>query len=110
LAKKRWRWRGFNQSEVIAKQLGIIWQLSVICCLARARETKNQAELTGAARQENIKGAFVCLDRSSIKNKLVFLVDDVVTTGATMNECARVLIKNGSRQVIGVAVARTENS
>jgi len=111
LAKRRLRWRGFNQAELIAKDLGKIWQISVAAdCLKRIRETQNQAELSQPQRRENVKGAFVCTDNSPFKNKSVLLVDDVATTCATMEECARVLLKNGARQVIGVAAARTENS
>jgi ComF family protein len=111
LAKKRLRWRGFNQAEAIANRLGHIWQLPVSSnCLSRGRETGVQAELTQYQRQKNIKGAFYCLGNAPFKGKSIFLVDDVVTTGATMNECAKILLKNGARQVIGISIARTENS
>lgn len=110
LSKKRLRWRGFNQAEIIARELGKIWQIPVTTgALIKNRHTKNQAELTKKQRLQNIKGTFVCPDRGFAANKKLFLVDDVVTTGATMEECARALMKNGARQVIGACVARTEN-
>ena len=109
LAQKRLRWRGFNQAQAIARELADLWHItSEPDSLARIRETKIQAELTQSERQENIKGAFICLNNSKIKNKSVLLVDDVVTTGATMEECARVLSKNGAAEIIGIAVARAE--
>jgi len=110
LAEKRLRWRGFNQAEIIANRLGRIWQLPTYSNhLIRSRETKNQAELLQIQRQKNIKGAFACLDNAPFKNKPIFLIDDVITTGATINECGRVLLENGAAQVIGISVARTQN-
>jgi ComF family protein len=111
LAPKRLRWRGFNQAQAIAKELADIWHIPIEPdCLARTRETKIQADLAQTERRENIKGAFICRNNTRIKNKSVLLVDDVVTTGATMEECARVLSKNGAAKIIGIAVARTEKS
>ena len=110
LAKKRLRWRGFNQAEVIAKNLARQWQIPVENdCLTRAKDTYPQAELSQFQRQENIKGAFACTDNISFKNKIIYLVDDVVTTGATMDECARILMKNKALQVTGISIARTEH-
>lgn len=110
LAKKRLRWRGFNQAEIIARELGAAWKIPIAPnCLARIAETKNQADLGQAQRLKNIKGAFACADNAPFKGKSVLLVDDVVTTGATMNECARVLTKNGAQSVIGISIARTED-
>jgi ComF family protein len=110
LAAKRLRWRGFNQAQMIAQELGKIWRLPVCnSCLARTRDTKNQAELTGPKRRENIKGAFVCPDNSLIKNKIVYLVDDVMTTGATLNECAKILKLHGAAKVNGIAFARAKD-
>lgn len=108
LAKKRLRWRGFNQAQAIAAKLSRLWQLPTDnSILIRMRETKNQAELSKSQRQENIKGAFACSDPAAIKKKIVYLIDDVFTTGATMNECAKVLKHCGAAEVIGIAFART---
>jgi competence protein ComFC len=109
LAPKRLRWRGFNQAEAIARVLGRAWQIKVAAnCLARIAETKNQADLGQAQRLENIKRVFACADNTPFEGKSVFLVDDVVTTGATMNECARVLSHKGATHIIGIAIARTD--
>jgi ComF family protein len=110
LAKKRLRWRGYNQAQILARELGTIWRLPVHGdVLARARETKNQAELTGMERRNNIKDAFTCPNPSGIENKTVYLIDDVFTTGATMDECAKLLKRHGAAIVVGLALARTEN-
>jgi len=74
----------------------------------KTRETRRQAELSQSERRNNLRGAFVCPDAASIKNKNVVLVDDVVTTGATMEECAKVLRRAGAAKVTGVCFARTE--
>lgn len=109
LAGKRLRWRGYNQSQIIARELGLLWQIPVFTnTLSRRHNTKTQAELGKNERVKNVKGAFVCDTPSEIKNKVVYLLDDVVTTGATMEECAKVLKHNGAAQVIGLAIARTE--
>lgn len=109
LAEKRLRWRGFNQADIIARELGHLLDVPAATnCLARIAETKNQADLGQVERLTNIKGAFACANNAPFKNKPVFIVDDVVTTGATINECARVLSRAGAAKVIGVAIARPE--
>ena len=107
LANKRLRWRGFNQAEAIASELGKLWQIPVAKnCLLRIRETATQTDLDKSRRRENIKNAFICPDSAPIKNKIILLVDDVITTGATMEECARVLSRRNAKQVIGITLAR----
>jgi predicted amidophosphoribosyltransferase len=63
-------------------------------------------ELTAEVRRENIKEVFVCQNKNLIKEKKILLVDDVFTTGSTMEECARVLKNSGAKEVWGIAVAR----
>lgn len=107
LYKKRIRWRGFNQAEEIAKKLaGDLEILVANDCLIRHRNTIPQIELSGKEREENVKRAFFCQNRNLIKKRKILLVDDVFTTGSTMEECARVLKSAGAKEVWGVAVAR----
>ncbi|MBU1146246.1 ComF family protein [Patescibacteria group bacterium] len=107
LHKKRYLERGFNQGEEIAKFLvtKIGWPLRTDI-LVRVRETVSQVSLKEEARKKNIEGAFWLLGNSDIKNKKIVLLDDVVTTGATMEECARVLKQAGAKEVLGLAFAR----
>jgi len=92
LSSSRLRWRGFNQAQIIAQELSKIWELPFDAkILQRVRETKMQAELGKEERYLNVKSAFACSNTISIKNQTIYLVDDVITTGATMEECARVL-------------------
>lgn len=107
LHKKRRRWRGFNQAEEISRQISLFFKIPLISdVLLKIKETRPQMELSGKEREENIQEVFVCENRDLIKEKKILLVDDVFTTGSTMEECARVLKKSGAKEVWGVAVAR----
>jgi competence protein ComFC len=109
ISKNKLKRRGYNQSLEIAKKLAENWKIPPIeDCLVKEKETKSQMELSREERMENIKGVFSIKDATAIKNKKVFLIDDVYTTGATMSECARVLKQAGASQVWGIAVAREE--
>ncbi|MCX7825457.1 MAG: ComF family protein [Verrucomicrobiae bacterium] len=107
LFPSRQRERGFNQAEWLARRL--VRALPAPLCkgnLRRVRETDNQALLNAAERIENVRGAFAVRDpRPFLKRRLV-LVDDVFTTGATTNECARVLLDAGAESVIVLTVGR----
>ncbi|QFY42501.1 ComF family protein [Candidatus Methylospira mobilis] len=101
----RYRQRGFNQSLEIARTLSK--QLSIPLAFdncVRIRKTQSQAELHANERRANLKGAFACKARLSCKR--VAIIDDVVTTGTTVNELAGVLRKAGAEQVQVWAVAR----
>lgn len=109
LAQKRIRWRGFNQSEIIARHLSFSWKIPLVAgCLERKIETVTQTGMGAAKRRINVKGAFRVSNAALIKDKTILLVDDIVTTGATMEECGRVLLKNGARKIIGISIARAE--
>ncbi|HEY1273029.1 MAG TPA: ComF family protein [Terriglobales bacterium] len=106
------RERGFNQSELIARaalklkpaRLDLVVESGV---LARRRPTTSQTGLTRHQRQENMRGAFQVLRAEPIANREVLLVDDVLTTGTTASECARVLRRAGASRVWVATVART---
>jgi predicted amidophosphoribosyltransferase len=74
--------------------------------LERTRFTKPQAKLDAAARLENVKDAFAFSSKSSLQGLTILLVDDVFTTGATMNACAAALKSAGAARVIGLALAK----
>jgi ComF family protein len=107
LHRQRLRWRGFNQSALIARRLasdrGILYAASV---LQRRRSTPPQVGLSEAERRTNISGAFSVRDPESLRGRSVLLVDDVYTTGATANECARTLKRAGARRVDVLVLAR----
>ncbi len=113
--KKKERKRGFNQSKIIAKEFGKIFNKEVIPLLKKEKETIEQASIKKREiRLENQKNSFsflksACnqrlLKEKEIKN--VILIDDVFTTGATMKECCKILKKRGIKKVWGFAIART---
>lgn len=92
LHKKRLKWRGFNQTEALAKELADFFRIPLISkCLIKVKETFPQIELSDQVRKENIKGVFWAKNKELIRNKNILLVDDVYTTGSTMEEYAGVL-------------------
>ncbi len=104
---KKQKSRGFNQSEKLAEELSKILTIPVLSDeLLKIKKTPPQMELSKEKRQENLKNAFSVQNTEKIKNKKIFLVDDVYTTGSTMEECANVLRTSGAKQVWGIAIAR----
>lgn len=102
----RLRGRGFNQAVEIAKRVALATALPLsLALLAKVRDTAPQASLPWKDRHANVKGAFSCTE--DIAGKRVALIDDVMTTGATLNEAAKVLKKSGAAQVAVWVVART---
>lgn len=110
LSSKKMRKRGYNQAEILAKELGKKFNLEVIDCLNRIKDTRSQVGLNKKERQENIKRAFKLKEKYSanFKNQRVILVDDVLTTGSTFSEAAKVLKHSGVRQVWAVALAKED--
>ena len=107
LAKKRRLWRGFNQAEILARQISqkFGWQFD-LDLIYRRHYTHPQVGLKAADRLINVKGIFAVNARRAIKDKKILLVDDVITTGATMQECAEVLKKAGVKEVWGLVLAK----
>jgi ComF family protein len=99
------RRRGFNQAQILARSIGRRLGIPVLPLLAKVRETLPQAALSAIKRRENLHEAFRQI--RSVKRGRVLLVDDVYTTGATVEECARVLKMGGHRAVFVLTVART---
>lgn len=107
LYKKQLKARGFNQAGELAKELSLLLRISSMNnVLLKMKETLPQVELSGKRRKENIKGVFLVQNPKLIKGKRILLVDDVFTTGATMEEAAWILKKAGAKEVWGVTVAR----
>lgn len=107
LFKKKLKQRGFNQAEEIAKELSLLFNLGLENdILLKIKNTPAQVNLLEKQREENVKNVFYCQNPQKIKNKKIFLIDDVFTTGATMEECARVLKEAGAKQIWGITIAR----
>jgi ComF family protein len=107
LHPRKRRERGFNQSELLAEELGRRLGLSVAgCALVRRADTPPQTGLSAAARRRNVRGAFAVRRRAQIDGRVVVLLDDVLTTGATAGACARALWDGGAAAVRVLTVAR----
>lgn len=107
LSKKRRRKRGFDQGELLARTVGECLALPVLPLLEKSRHTVPQSGLPdGAARRANALGAYSLLPGGRIEGRRVLLVDDVVTSGATLSECARLLCQGGAKQVLCLTLAQ----
>ena len=107
LSKKRRRKRGFDQGELLARTVGECLALPVLPLLEKSRHTVPQSSLPdGAARRANALGAYSLLPGGRIEGGRVLLVDDVVTSGATLSECARLLCQGGAKQVLCLTLAQ----
>jgi len=111
LYKKKLRERGYNQSEELAKELSKILKIPVLSdVLLKIKKTDSQMELKKDDREKNLLGAFA-INENFVKSDFtkflkIFLVDDVYTTGSTMQECALALRASGAKSVFGIALAR----
>ncbi len=102
---RRKRQRGYNQSALLAKSCARLLGLPCKEALLKTRNTKDQHLLKAKERAENLKGAFSVNDTSVIHGKTVLLCDDIKTTGATLNECRKTLLKAGAKEVYCVTAA-----
>ncbi|MGB5218102.1 MAG: ComF family protein [Smithella sp.] len=104
---KRLRERGFNQSLILARAIGRKQQIPVnFSLLKRHKYTLTQTGYHKQERKQNIRGAFEVTDSKKITGRNILLIDDVYTTGATVNECAQILIKAGAQKVSVLTLAR----
>ncbi len=106
----RYHRRGYSQTRLLAMHLARQLEVPALRLLRKRRRTQAQSGLRGIARRKaNISGAFTCRRSGDIPGKRVLLVDDVVTTGATLSECARVLLTAGAREVCCVTLCRAHS-
>jgi ComF family protein len=108
LHPRRLRWRGFNQSVLLARQVSRAFATPMDpFMLVRCRETVPQTELTEQQRRRNVRGAFALSTGRSLRDRRILLIDDVYTSGATVNECSRALRRGGAAAVYVLTLART---
>ena len=105
MSPEKRRRRGYNQSQLLAKSLAKELDLPCWDLLEQVRETATQHELSRAERADNVRGAYRA--RPTARGKDLLLVDDIVTTGATLRACALALYEAGARQVCGLCAAGT---
>ena len=107
LYPSRARKRGYNQSELLARAFA--QEVSLPCnttCLIRTHDTQSQTKLNRKGRLENMTGAFACVRPEEVRHKIILLIDDVATTGATLEGCAMALRQAGAKRVIAYTFAR----
>ncbi|RJR34803.1 MAG: ComF family protein [Desulfobacteraceae bacterium] len=107
LHPRRLRERGYNQSLLLARHVSSVLRASLdFMSLRRTRDTQVQTGLKKDERRRNVRRAFEVTDRNAVKGKTILLVDDVATTGSTLNECSRVLRKAGCNEIHCLVLAR----
>jgi ComF family protein len=104
---RQWR-RGFNQSELLARVVAKRIGSPLMRVIRRRRATPPQAGLSNAQRRTNVAGAFMVRKRALVKDRHILLVDDVMTTGATLSACAAVLKRAGAGRVTVLTLARVD--
>ena len=108
LSAKRKRKRGYNQAELIAEELSSRLKLPLIDgALVKTKENKSQAKLKRREREENVRGVYEVTAPEAFKGRRVLVVDDVMTTGATLGEVSRILYKAKARSVEALTYCST---
>jgi ComF family protein len=105
--RRQWQ-RGFNQSEMLARDMARRTGIPVVKALGRVQATVTQASLGNTSRRRNVAGAFQCKRALLVEGKRILLIDDVMTTGATATSCAQALKRAGARKVTLLTVARVD--
>ena len=109
LHRSKMRKRGYNQSELLARYISKKLFVPYAGVLKRTKKTPKQSEMTKEERRKNMKDAFAVKNSKQaniINNKIVLLVDDVYTTGSTVNECSKALLESGASKVFVITIAR----
>ena len=109
LSRRKKKKRGYDQAELLAKGAAALLGLDCERILYKNKETKTQSRLKDRKeRADNVKGAYSLRDKKLVEGKRILVVDDIVTTGATLSECCRVLKKAGAEAVTAAALASAE--
>ncbi len=108
--KEDFKKRGYNQAEFLARDFCEITQIKCEDLLDKVFQTQSQHNLSGAERSGNLIGAIELKDGVDVENMRVLLIDDIKTTGATLNECAKMLLIGGAAEVFCLTVAVTNKN
>ncbi|MBR2080203.1 MAG: ComF family protein [Oscillospiraceae bacterium] len=106
ISRKRLRKRGFDQSELLCRGAGEFLGAEVVSALRKTRDNPPQSTMKNAeARKQNVRDVFAVSDPEQIRGKRVLLLDDILTTGNSMQVCARELLRAGAQSVVGCTLA-----
>jgi ComF family protein len=106
----RYAVRGYNQSQVIADELARLSGKPVLSALKRIKRTAQQSSVTGPERVTNVAHAFNLVEAEAIRGKVIVLIDDLMTTGSTLQAAGQELLKGEPREIVGVVVCRAYTS
>lgn len=107
ISKKRWKERGYNQSELIAKEIAKSLQVDYNNkCLIKTKNIIEQSKLSKEEREKNIQGVYELKSENLLENKKILLIDDVYTTGSTVNECCKTLNNINIKKVDVLTLAK----
>ena len=108
ISKKRYKERGYDQAMLLAHSTALELDEKAVSTLEKHRDVARQSGMGSAEkRRANISGAYRAVDPELIRGKRVLIIDDIVTTGSTLSECARILLQNGAKEVMCAAIARS---
>lgn len=102
--KKRYNKRGFDQVKLVAKRTAKLEKKQYLSLLKQVEENRPQHELSRSERIRNVKEIYGCSDKENVRGKKILIFDDVVTTGSTLYECSKILLKNGAEKVYCVTI------
>jgi ComF family protein len=106
LAPRRLRERGYNQASLLGEQVAATVRAPVTDSLLTREDRPSQRTLNAAERRRNLEGAIGCTEPAAVDGRKVLLVDDVLTTGSTLNACAETLVHAGATRVTALVFAR----
>lgn len=110
VSRRRKLRRGYDQVELLAQAVCAELGTQSLCCLRKVRHNPPQSGITGQAqRRANVLGAYQVVEPEAFAGQRILLLDDIITTGATLSECARVLLSAGAEEVHCAAVAVVRN-
>lgn len=105
VSAKRRAARGYDQAYLLAREAARPWDLGPLTLLRKTRDNPPQSGLDAAARRSNVVGVYEACDPERIKGRRILLIDDILTTGSTLSECARVLYAAGAASVVCACAA-----
>jgi len=109
ISRRRRRKREYDQSELLAKRVGEILHIPVVKCLKKIKDNPAQSGITDyLERKKNVAGVYMTVEAEVFADKRILLVDDIATTGATLEECSKMLVKAGAKHVVCATLAMTK--